>query len=138
MEYAIPPSLLQALIDNLTPNIPEDVIEREAEETKELLKAVYTICSNEFYENIHSRRAVVLHKGCMTYQHFVVRHGGLSASVHMRSGDLRKFLADFQYILKAIKHVIDHCLPEEHKKIAYVNLRLTVDCFHRYTEAVPL
>lgn len=138
-EFVAPPSAVQSIIDNLTPFVPQEVIERERDEVDDLLYTVEQTCREEFARDPHGRRAVVLHRGCVTYQHFLVRHGGLVVVVHMRGGDERKFRADFQYVLRASQVVLKGCWPLAEPP-ALLNIRLIVDCYHKYLrpEAVPL
>jgi len=130
-EFVIPPSSLNALVDNLRPLLDQDVLEREDHEYAEIQAASVRACSDEFSRDINGRRALVVNSGCVSYQHFFFREGVLFHVVHMRSQDIRKLLADFWLLFTIQRAIVAGCLPEG-VVVKAVNLRWTADCFHSY------
>lgn len=135
-ELMIGPKDLDSMIDQLGRLVPDEVKEREAEEYSALIKQAMDVCANEFDRDPLGRRAVVIHPGCITYQHFFLRRGSLSHVVHMRGMDIRKLHSDLQLFLRTEKAILDTLgSPDIH----LVRLKVTVDCFHFYTRpGVPL
>lgn len=137
--FVIPPLNITAIIDNLKPRLPADVIAREEQEYNEIIEASVKICMAEFGRDVNSRRAVVVNSGCVTYQHFYLRDNTLYHIVHMRGQDIRKFRSDFWLIFRIQQAILKASLPSEYV-VKQVNLRWEVDSFHAYIkpEEVPL
>lgn len=137
--FIIPPSCLTALVDNLLPLLPVEVIAREEEEYNEIIYRLTEVCKEEFGGNVNSRRAVFVNPGCVTYQHLYIREGVLYHIVHMRSQDLRKFLSDFWLFFRIQQSVLAKAIPDG-TAISRIEMRWAVDNFHVYLkpEEVPL
>ena len=131
LRFSILPRNIGRLIDAIDKYIPANIKELEKDEYDAMLKATKETCTEEFARDTLGRRAVVLHHGCITYQHFTLRDRALIYSVHCRGMDIEKFMSDIQFILIAARVVICMCLPEG-VKVSEVMVNLQVDCFHCY------
>jgi hypothetical protein len=132
IEFTILPADTRSLMRDLDKYIPDAVRAREASEYEHMLKQVASVTGAEFSRDELGRRAIVLHPGCITYQHFTQRRGDLWVSVHMRGCDLRKFVSDVRYMIGAAVQVSVTRRPERY------HFTLHVDCLHYYTVEAPL
>lgn len=133
--YVTTAEALTNVLPALRRSIPKDVWEIEKREYEHMKKALVNACRKEFRRDIHGRRGLSLHPGCISYQHCVVRRGTLVYTVHMRGMDTRKFIADIFYMLNAAQAVARDATDYG---VDYIHLHLLVDCLHRYTQEVPL
>ncbi len=132
--YVSTPGILKTLLPEIRATIPPEVWAREKDEYREMEKDLVRISRREFARELTGRRAVVPCYGCISYQHCYVRRGTLVYVVHMRGMDTRKFIGDLYYMLHAANSVVAKGCGE----ISYIHLHLLVDCFHTYTQEVPL
>ena len=102
------------------------VLIRERMEYEEIRQATLATCRVEFARDQLGRRAVVLHPGCLTYQHFWLRHSVLFASVHLRSLDERKLTTDLFFLLSLAQELYTTYKAEQ------LWFQFQVDCYHRY------
>jgi len=138
MSFAIAPRRLAKISRDLLKHVPGAITRLEEHEYTAMIQSACAECRKEFERDVLSRRAVVLHKGCVTYQHFSLRSGELQYVVHCRGMDVRKFLSDVRYVLDCAAEVCTTSLPRGYR-VHLVSVRLLVDHFHCYLrEDAPL
>ena len=122
-------------INLLKTYVPQKVMELEAVEYEHLQKQAVGVCLREFFRDRNSRRAVVNHPGCITYQHFMLRDNALIYVVHMRGIDTWKAAADIEQFLWTAIAIREHCIPEQNLKPMkpdMLMLSIIIDSYHCY------
>ena len=120
---------LAAWVAQLREQASTAVLKRERFEYETIRQVTLATCRTEFTRDYLGRRAVVLHPGCLTYQHFWLRHQVLFASVHLRSLDERKLTTDLYFLLSLAQEL---CTVHRVEQLWF---QLQVDCYHRYLRA---
>lgn len=142
METIGPPALrlvlnhrdLEDWICDLQPLISPAIERLERREYAMLKLAAKKAVRFEFVRDPLSRRAVVLHHGCITYQHFALRGGMLYYIVHCRGLDLAKLPSDLQLFCKIGQAALRAASMVQPTILDTLLLQISVDCLHEYLE----
>lgn len=137
-EFVVDTKELPIILGALYGMLPGEVLKREEAEYTEIVNTAVVCCTEEFSRDIHSRRAIAINTGCLTYLHFYIRNQTLYQIVHMRGQDIRKMLSDFWLILVIVSRVLE-IIPKG-VEVQAIKLLWAVDCFHKYKDPskVPL
>lgn len=104
------------------------ILALEADEYERMRISIGASANRDFTRDINGRRAVSLCTGCITYQHVLIREQRLKYFVHIRSMDIRKFIADCYYMITTAAEL----MAEHGLTVADINVR--IDCLHKYTD----